>query len=163
MWGWPEPQGPRTQPTAARDRDLSRTGCSTGIGGSEASVSRVTHLLLAFTPVRGGVMWPLALWWQMSRTANAFQSMAANVSLFFEKALSCLLTWKYTDAISLTLETPRFCLGRNNARALSHLYNNVEPDRRHMATFPEPVRALTSWQPAGPKSKDRQVPPRRWT
>lgn len=108
-------------------------------------------------------MWPLALWWQMSRTANAFQSKAANVSLFFEKALSCLLTWKYTDAISTSLETPGFCSGCKNARALSSLYNSVEPDRGHIATFPQPIRALTSWRLAGPKPKARQVRPRRRT
>lgn len=28
--GWLEPQGPRTPPTAARDREPSRTGCSMG-------------------------------------------------------------------------------------------------------------------------------------
>lgn len=104
--GWLEPQGPRTPPMAARDREPSRTG---------ASASRGTHLLSAFTPVRGRVLWPLALCWQMSRTASAFQSKAADMSLVFEKALSCLLT----DAVSPSLETPAFCLGHKNARALS--------------------------------------------
>lgn len=113
--GWLEPQGPRTPPTAARDRGPSRTGCSTGVGGLRASASRGTHLLSAFTPVRGRVLWPLALCWQMSRTASAFQSKVADMSLVFEKALSCLLT----DAVSPSLETPAFCLGHKNARALS--------------------------------------------
>lgn len=113
--GWLEPQGPRTPPTAARDRGPFRTGCSTGVGGLRASASRGTHLLSAFTPVRGRVLWPLALCWQMSRTASAFQSKAADMSLVFEKALSCLLT----DAVSPSLETPAFCLGHKNARALS--------------------------------------------
>lgn len=86
-----------------------------GVGALGASASRGTHLLSAFTPVRGRVLWPLALCWQMSRTASAFQSKAADMSLVFEKALSCLLT----DAVSPSLETPAFCLGHKNARALS--------------------------------------------